>query len=98
MQAYKNKRKTWLSEEVLNAVGGDPEVVGHVKLSTIEIIKRFFSKFSGDRIAPLFATRRIGTMSMFKFSFISFPLQARSFQAKADDNPQHYWSGSAGQR
>lgn len=65
MQAYKNKRKTWLSEEVLNAVGGDPEVVGHVKLSTIEIIKRFFSKFSGDRIAPLFATRRIGTMSMF---------------------------------
>ncbi|KAL2039244.1 hypothetical protein N7G274_007912 [Stereocaulon virgatum] len=62
--AYKNKRKTWLSEEVLNAVGGDPEVVGHVKLSTIEIIKRFFSKFSGDRIAPLFATRRIGTMTL----------------------------------
>ncbi|KAK3168405.1 hypothetical protein OEA41_004852 [Lepraria neglecta] len=61
--AYKNKRKTWLSEEILNAVGGDPEVVSDVKLSTIDIIKRFLSKFSGDRIGPLFATKRIGTMT-----------------------------------
>ncbi|KAL2054225.1 hypothetical protein ABVK25_005366 [Lepraria finkii] len=61
--AYKNKRKTWLSEEILNAVGGDPEVVSNVKLSVIDIIKRFFSKFSGDRIGPLFATKRIGTMT-----------------------------------
>jgi hypothetical protein len=98
MQAYKNKRKTWLSEEVLNAVGGDPEVVGHVKLSTIEIIRRFFSKFSGDRIAPLFATRRIGTMSKFKSHLCPSLYKLVSFRAKADNNPQHYWSGSAGQR
>ena len=63
--AYKNGRKTWLSEDILNAIGGDPEIVSDVKLSTSEIVKRFFSKFSGDRIAPLFATKRLGLMSTF---------------------------------
>ena len=67
MIAYKNKRKTWLSEEILNAVGGDPEVVSDAKLSTLDIVKRFFSKFSGDRIAPLFQTKRIAIMSEFAF-------------------------------
>ena len=62
--AYNNGKKTWLSEEVLNAIGGDPEVVSDVKLSTTTIIKRFFSKFSRDRIAPLFATRRLGLMTV----------------------------------
>ncbi|KAL9633820.1 MAG: hypothetical protein Q9164_004467 [Protoblastenia rupestris] len=61
--AYKNKKKTWISEEVLNAIGGDPEIVSDVKLSTTTIVTRFFSKFSKDRIAPLFATRRLGTMT-----------------------------------
>lgn len=61
--AYKNKRKTWLSEEILNAVGGDPEVLSDAKLSTLDIIKRFFSKFSGDRIAPLFQTKRMAIMT-----------------------------------
>ena len=61
--AYKNKRKTWLSEEVLNAIGGDPEVMGGAKLSTAAIVGRFFSKFSKNRIAPLFATKRIGFMT-----------------------------------
>lgn len=56
--AYKNKKKTWLSEEVLNAIGGDPEVVSNAKLSTAAIVGRFFSKFSQDRIGPLFATKR----------------------------------------
>lgn len=61
--AYKNGRKTWLSEEVLNAIGGEPAEVDNTKLSTTQIIQRFFSKFSKDRLAPLFATRRLGTMS-----------------------------------
>lgn len=56
--AYKNKKKTWLSEEVLNAIGGDPEIVSNAKLSTAAIVGRFFSKFSQDRIGPLFATKR----------------------------------------
>lgn len=61
--AYKNKRKTWLSVEVLNAIGGDPAVVDNTKLSHAEIVKRTLGKFSKDRIAPLFATRRLGLMS-----------------------------------
>ena len=61
--AYKNRKKTWLSEEVLNAIGGDPEVTSSAKLSTAAIVGRFFSKFSKDRIAPLFATKRMGFMT-----------------------------------
>ena len=61
--AYKNKKTTWLSEEVLNFVGGDPEVTSEVKLSNSEIFQRFFSRFSKDRISPLFATRKMGLMT-----------------------------------
>ena len=61
--AYKNRRKTWLTEEILNEIGGDPAAISHLKLSTGEIVKRQFGKFSTERIAPLFATRRLGTMS-----------------------------------
>lgn len=61
--AYKNGRKTWLSEEILNAVGGDQAVADDTKLSTVAIIKRFFGKFSKDRIGPLFATKRLGLMT-----------------------------------
>ena len=63
--AYKNKRKTWLSEEVLNAVGGDPAVADNTKLSQAEIVRRTLGNFSKDRIAPLFATRRLGVMSKY---------------------------------
>lgn len=63
--AYKNRRKTWLTQEILNEIGGtSPETAGK-GLSRGEIVKRFFGKFSTDRIAPLFATRRLGTMSKF---------------------------------
>ncbi|KAL9103246.1 MAG: hypothetical protein Q9163_001697 [Psora crenata] len=61
--AYKNKRKTWITEEILNAIGGDPEIVSDAKLSTTAIISRFFSRFSKERVAPLFATRRLGIMT-----------------------------------
>ncbi|GME23352.1 General substrate transporter [Neofusicoccum parvum] len=52
--AYHNKAKTWLTEEILNEVGGDPEVVQDDKLGTVELVKRNLSKFSGSRIGPLF--------------------------------------------
>ncbi|KAI9840576.1 MAG: hypothetical protein M1837_001515 [Sclerophora amabilis] len=57
--AAKNKTKTWLTEEILNEIGGDPEIVTHQKLSTVEIVQRQLSKFSTERIAPLFSTRRL---------------------------------------
>lgn len=63
--AYANKRKTWLTEEILNNIGGDPAIVSDAKLSTAQIIGRQLGKFSKERIAPLFATRRLGTMSTY---------------------------------
>lgn len=61
--AYRNQRKTWLTQEILNEIGGDSAQVTSLGLSRVEVIKRFLGKFSTERIAPLFATRRLGTMS-----------------------------------
>jgi MFS family permease len=58
--AYKNRAKTWLTEEILNEIGGDPAAVSDAKLTTMEIFKRKLSSFSGERIAPLFHSRRLG--------------------------------------
>ena len=59
--AYKNKTKTWLTEEVLNEVGGYPdEGVGDAKLAAGDVVKRSLSKFSTERIGPLFAHWRLG--------------------------------------
>lgn len=51
--AYFNRSQTWLSENILNAIGGHPEDVPDQVLSTVQIIKRSLSKFSGERIGPL---------------------------------------------
>ncbi|EEP76871.1 conserved hypothetical protein [Uncinocarpus reesii 1704] len=59
--AYKNKAKTWLTVDILNEIGGHPdEEPTSQKLSTTEVIKRQLVKFSGTRIAPLFANKRLG--------------------------------------
>jgi MFS family permease len=58
--AYQNGKKTWLDEEVLNAIGGRPEEVTDMKLTTGEIIKRQLSKFSTQRIGPLFRSKKLG--------------------------------------
>lgn len=62
--AYKNKTTTWLTEEILADVGGVNEV-GEKEggLSTMEILKRNLSKFSGAQIKPLFADRRLAISS-----------------------------------
>ncbi|KAL8739137.1 MAG: hypothetical protein Q9181_000166 [Wetmoreana brouardii] len=61
--AYKNKKTTWLSEDILNEIGGLTAVEEKQKLSAGEIVKRNLDKFSTQRIAPLFATRKLGLMS-----------------------------------
>ncbi|KAL9117965.1 MAG: hypothetical protein Q9187_005491 [Circinaria calcarea] len=61
--AYRNKRQTWLTEDILNEIGGLPDLKSDAKLSTSEIVKRKLGSFSTERIAPLFATRRLGTMT-----------------------------------
>lgn len=58
--AYKNKSTTWLTEEILNEIGGHPAVVSDTQLTTRQIIRRKMSSFSGERIGPLFHTKRLG--------------------------------------
>lgn len=62
--AYKNKTTTWLTIEVLNEICGRTEEVSTEKLSYVEIVKRTISKFSFQRISPLFATWKLGVSSM----------------------------------
>ncbi|EAU32826.1 conserved hypothetical protein [Aspergillus terreus NIH2624] len=58
--AHKNKTKTWLTEEILNEIGGYPEENPKQALSYGEIIKRSLERFSYQQIAPLFANKRLG--------------------------------------
>lgn len=58
--AYKNKATTWLTEDILNQIGGDQAAKDSTKLSTSQIIKTKLSAFSGDRIKPLFRTKQLG--------------------------------------
>jgi len=58
--AFKNKTKTWLTEDILNQIGGHPEKIQDQKLSSMEIVKRKLSSFSAERISPLFHTRKLG--------------------------------------
>ena len=61
--AYKNRAKTWLTEEILNEIGGVSSTEDSSKLSTTDVIRRQLEKFSTQRIAPLFSTRKLGLMS-----------------------------------
>lgn len=58
--AYKNKTKTWLTVDILNEIGGYPEENAPQTLSTKEIVQRNLSKFSLQRVRPLFATKKLG--------------------------------------
>lgn len=63
--AYHNKAKTWLTEEILNEIGGDPDALTEgQKLSTVEIIKRNLGKFSAARIRPLFNGKKLGVTTV----------------------------------
>lgn len=62
--AYKNRKQTWLSEDVLNEIGGTSSAVEKEHLSMGEIVKRNLGKFSTQRIGPLFRTKKLGLMSM----------------------------------
>ncbi|KAJ5748806.1 uncharacterized protein N7511_010502 [Penicillium nucicola] len=57
--AHKNKTTTWLTEEIMNEIGGYPEEHKKQSLSTVEIIKRSLERFSVQQIKPLFRTRRL---------------------------------------
>ncbi|EER29588.1 major facilitator superfamily protein [Coccidioides posadasii C735 delta SOWgp] len=63
--AYKNRAKTWLTVDILNEIGGFPEEeTNSQKLSPMEMVRRKLASFSADRIAPLFATKRLGITTL----------------------------------
>ncbi|PLB34314.1 putative sugar transporter [Aspergillus candidus] len=63
--AYKNGAQTWLTTSILNEIGGHAEITPEdTQLSTAEILKRNVSKFSLQRIAPLFATTRLAITTL----------------------------------
>lgn len=57
--AYHNKKQTWISEEILNEIGGTPEDIADQGISNKEILKRTITKFSGKRFKPLFAYKKL---------------------------------------
>jgi hypothetical protein len=58
--AHYNKTHTWLTEDILNQIGGDPDATGEVvKLSTAEIVKHSLGRFSMKRFAALFQDRTL---------------------------------------
>jgi hypothetical protein len=58
--AFHNKAKTWLSEEILDEIGGKVEEAGGQTLSTADVVRRKLATFSGDRIKPLFSYKKLG--------------------------------------
>lgn len=58
--AHKNNKKTWLTEEVLDAVVDDSAPRVRQRLSTRNIIKNKLASFSAERIRPLFNNRKLG--------------------------------------
>lgn len=63
--AYKNRTQTWLTEAILNEIGGYPEAAETKQtLTPMEMITRNLSKFSLQRIKPLFHTRKLAITTL----------------------------------
>ncbi|KAJ5054111.1 uncharacterized protein L3040_000394 [Drepanopeziza brunnea f. sp. 'multigermtubi'] len=80
--AKKNRTTTWLTEEILNEIGGDPAVAADATLTTKQIIMRKLSSFSTERIGPLFANRKLGmTTALVWFSWLAIGMGYPLFNA-----------------
>lgn len=90
--AFKNKTHTWLTVDILNEIGGHPDQVGKPSLTTAEIIKRTLSKFSAERIGPLFADKKLGlTTALLWFCWATIGMGYPLFNAFL---PQYLGSGA----
>ncbi|KAI2913872.1 hypothetical protein CBS63078_3613 [Aspergillus niger] len=58
--AHHNKKKTWLTVEILQEIGGAAEDSKEQNLTSTQILKRSLSKFSVQQIGPLFSSKRLG--------------------------------------
>ena len=66
--AKKNGTKTWLTEEILNEIGGEPDIKAESKLSIVEVVKQKLSAFSGERFGPIFADRKLAINTVLLWS------------------------------
>lgn len=90
--AAKNRTTTWLTEEILNEIGGDP-IAKNTTLSTSEIVKRKFSSFSTERIGPLFHTKKLGwTTALLWFCWLTIGMGYPLFNAFL---PQYLANGTS---
>jgi MFS family permease len=58
--AHRNRAKTWLTEDILDAVVDDSTPRLTRRMSATFIIKNRLASFSGEHIRPLFKTRKLG--------------------------------------
>lgn len=81
--AYANHRKTWLTEEILNEVGGESTIHAKTELSTKAVIMRKAGKFSTDRVGPLFKGKKLAASSTFCWA-IWLPSQGSELTRRSD--------------
>ncbi|KAK4248779.1 major facilitator superfamily domain-containing protein [Corynascus novoguineensis] len=92
--ALKNGRKTWLTEEVLDAVVEDTAPRVRTRLSTKNIIRNKLASFSAERIRPLFNSRKLGlTTALIWFSWATIGMGYPLFNAFL---PQYLSHGGSG--
>lgn len=97
--ASRNGRKTWLTEEILDAVVDDPGArPARTRLSTTNIIKSWLTSFSADRIRPLFSTRKLGlTTALMWFCWATIGMGYPLFNAFLPQYLSHGGGSSGGE-
>jgi MFS family permease len=95
--ALKNNKKTWLTEEILDAVVDDPVPRVRMRLSARNIIRNKLASFSAERIRPLFNTRKLGiTTSLIWFCWATIGMGYPLFNAFLPQYLSHGGSGGGG--
>ncbi|KAI1751295.1 sugar transporter [Xylaria castorea] len=94
--AYRNNKKTWLTEEVLDAVVDTEDTErAHVRVSARNVLKQNLSSFSLSHIQPLFQNRKLGlTTGLIWFCWASIGMGYPLFNAFL---PQYLSHGGGGE-
>ncbi|KAK0728481.1 major facilitator superfamily domain-containing protein [Lasiosphaeria miniovina] len=96
--AFRNGKKTWLTEEILDAVVDDSATRLPRRLSTTRIIKSRLASFSAERIRPLFSSRKLGlTTAIMWFCWATIGMGYPLFNAFLPQYLSHGGGGSSSQ-
>ncbi|KXX74004.1 Synaptic vesicle 2-related protein [Madurella mycetomatis] len=80
--AFRNNTKTWLTEEILDAIVDDPAPRHRRRVAATNIIKERLASFSAERILPLFSNRTLGlTTSLLWFCWATIGMGYPLFNA-----------------